>query len=345
MPIACSNATVVGLSIPIIMLNMTSYSNFTLYLLGIHNGPPCLHLKAFLGNLSSQYNFTLVWIPVDLNHTKLLNVATKYLEEAGLIPGVPITLVYCKSKLVAVVEGAVLDTKFWLNVMNCSSKGVKVYYGNQLVDIITSNVTSKAPPPKIVPIIIAALTDSLNPVGLSIYGLLMILCVNVRKRCYKEALAFLVAYTGAHMALGGVLSTLGASKIYSVIGMGAASFMIVASLKPTEKLKKAASFAAQKLSRAVLKKSSVFLVGAAASTISMSPCVVGAYLSAMGMISSLPPELRLPVLALYALIYSTPVILLTILIHKGKKFVETRTLILILASISLILSVYTFITS
>jgi len=341
LPIACSNVTVVGMTLPLLVLNTTSYNNFTLYLLGVHTGPPCIQLRSFLESLASQYNFTLVWIPIDVNRSELLRNAVYYLESAGLSPGVPITLVYCNSKLVAVVEGAVLDSTFWLKVMNCSSRGVKVYYGTHLVKVVRSSSTTTAFTYSLAPLIVAALTDSLNPVGLSIYGLLMILCVNTKRKCYKEALTFLIAYTGAHLALGGLLSSLGSSKIYSLIGAAAASFMIVASLRPTERIRRLASFASDKLSKAALRKSSVFLVGAAAGTVSMSPCVVGAYLSAMSMISTMPPESKPLAFALYALAYSAPVVALTLLIHKGKRFVETRTLVLVLATLSLALSLYT----
>ncbi len=340
MPLACSNVSVIGTALTLLLLNGT-YHNFTLYLLGVNSGPPCLHLKSFLETLSKQYDFKLIWIPVDQNKTKLLSLATEILTSAGVIPGVPITLVYCNKTLVAVVEGAVLDANFWLkDVMKCTNV-TRVYYGNKLV--ATLNVTSLGTVPiDVIPLITAMIVDSLNPVGLTILGLLMILCVNKKGKCYKELIVFTIAYVSAHLLLGRLLGTLGASKLYSLIGMAAALFMIAASLKPTNSLRKAASFMSDKLSKLVLKGGSVFLVGAASSTVAMSPCVVGAYLSATSLISKMPPYLELYLWALYAVIYSLPVILLGFFIHKGKSFIEPRKMILILATISFVLSLYTY---
>ena len=341
--LACSNVSIIGLNN--ITLVASTLTNVTLYLLGISTGHPCLLLKAFLSNLSSTYGFHLVWIPIDKVQSPMLSKATLMLLKAGLSPAVPITIVTVRNNTVAVVEGAVLDKGFWLKLVSSgnATKGVKVYLGTKLIGVVNTSILRESIQAKSfdpLPLIIAAFTDSLNPVGLTILGLIVLYCVNTKKKCYKEASLAILSYVAAHMTLGLTLSSLPASSFYPVLGVVIASIVIIFTLKPNKRAMKVLNNISNKLSVAALRGGSVVLIGAAAGSIAMSPCVVGAFLSAMSTIGSVPFPQKLYYLLLYMVIYPIPAISVVLAIHKGKGLIKPRRLILILASLSLVLSFY-----
>ena len=338
--LTCSNVSAVGVNLGNLTLNLSASINVTLYLLGISTGAPCLHLKAFLSSLSALYGFKLVWIPIDKVHSPLLSRAVSILSAAGMVPAVPITLVIRDNKTVAVVEGEVLDKGFWLRLLNATpaKNVVEVYLGTKLVKVI-KNAKSQGYG-HLLPILAAALTDSLNPIGLTILSVVMVYCVSTKGKCYREAALFLASYVLAHMTLGFVLSNLPISSLYPALGVLIASLVIAMTVRPTKRVRKIFGGLSNKLSVMALKGASVALIGAAAGSVAMSPCVVGAFLSAMSMLGSLPPSQRLGYLIIYALIYPVPALIVTILVHRGKSFVEPRKMITVLASISLALSLY-----
>ncbi len=340
MPV-CSNVTVKAL---VTLLNVTLlYHNVTVYLIGVSNGPPCLKMKAYLQDLSSRYGFKLIWIPIDLKGSvEPVPKVTKLIEESDLPFQVPVSAVYCGRNLTSIVIGLVEDDLFWSKLLQCNVTGpsVRIYYGEKLVNSVSLQRRS-VKSFNLYPFLVSAIVDSLNPVGLAIFSLVNAIYLRLdRKRYWKTVIEFLLAYSIAHVALGSLLAQIKASRIYSIIGAVTASLMIAASIKPWSKLRPIVSAASSKLSKMVLSSASPIVIGALSSTIAMSPCVLGAYLSAVSFLSSLPFPLRFQLTLLYLLIYSIPPLTLAFVSTKLAKKLNTRQMILVLATISLILSLY-----
>ena len=310
-------------------LFLNALSNYTVYIYGITNGIPCKEMRAFLERLSGEYGFRVVWVPLDRGVPRNAT-AVKVAESFGL-PYVPIEGVYCNKKLVAVVVGDVENTTFWIqDVFKCTNF-TRVYRGTKLVGIYKGGKES-------FPFFVLALAaiDSLNPIGLTIFMLFMMVCLNAKGRCWKEALEFVVAYVGAHVTLGAALSALPASPYYPIVGMAVSLVIIVAALRPNPKLRKLLSAASGYLSRLALRRESPLILGALAGTLGMSPCVLGSFLTASSVIGE---SGQLMLWAYYALIYATTPVLIAYALHSGKRL-EPAKLIVALATFSFFVSLY-----
>lgn len=327
----CSNVTspVASLGTPLSSLFLNTLSNYTVYIYGITNGVPCKEMKAFLERLSSEYGFKVVWVPLDRGVPQNAT-AVKVAESFGL-PYVPIEGVYCNKKLVAVVVGDVENVTFWIQEVFKCTNFTRVYKGTKLVGIYKSGKVSF---PFFV--LVLAVIDSLNPIGLTIFVLFMMVCLNTKRRCWKEALEFVIAYASAHVALGALLSVLPTSPYYPIVGIVVSLTIIVAALKPNPKLRKLLSAASGYLSKLALRKESPPILGALAGTVGMSPCVLGSFLTAS---SAIGESGQLVLWTYYALIYAMTPILIAYALHLGRK-VEPTKLIVSLATISFFVSLY-----
>ncbi|ALU12143.1 hypothetical protein EYM_00800 [Ignicoccus islandicus DSM 13165] len=338
--VVCSNVSVKAL---VTLINVTLLANnVTVYLIGVSNGPPCIEMKNYLELLSNRYGFKLVWLPIDkVGNVEPVPKVSELIERSGLPFQVPVSAVYCNDTLRYLVIGLVKDDAFWYSLMNCSGTSeIKVFYGEKLWSVVARNGLNETTI-NLVPLLVSMTIDSLNPVGLAVFSLLnAVYLKSDRKEYWKAVLKFVIAYSTAHIALGTMLAQVSANKIYSIIGIIAASIMIVLSAKPWRRLSKFFGTLSSKLSRMALSRASPVLIGIFASTIAMSPCVIGAYLSAISFVSSLPPTLRIPLFTLYAIVYSIPPLLVAFVSNRLAMKLNTRYVILVLATLSLLLSIY-----
>ncbi|ABU82597.1 hypothetical protein [Ignicoccus hospitalis] len=326
--LACSNVSVgASLPSPFVQAVLKDYSNYTLVIYGIDEGIPCIKLRTFLSDLSELYGFKVVWVSVSKGVPKNAT-AVSVAEDFGL-PYVPITGVYCGRKLVAVVVGDVENSTFWLEeVMKCTNV-TRVYEGQKLLGTWRPSARALNGP-----VLILALVDSLNPVGLMVFTFYILACKNVKKRCSWDALAFVVAYTFTHVALGVALSLVPASPYYPVIGAIVSLMVIVSSIKPNKKIRSLTAWASSTLNSLVLKRASPAVLGLLAGSVGTSPCVLGAFLSAASLIGN-----NLIMWGAYAMIYAAAPTVIFIIVNRGK-VVDPRKVVLPLATISLLISVY-----
>ncbi len=338
--LVCSNVTAKGIPLGTSLnsLFLTTFSNMTVYIYGITHGLPCLHLKAYLENLALRYGFKLVWVPVDKGVPKNAT-AVKVAESFG-VPYVPVVGVYCGKHLVAVVVGDVENDTFWSDVVFRCTNATRVYYMNKFLGYYERKEAQKGTAPYAV--LSLAAIDALNPIGLTIFILFLLACINTKERCWKEALEFVVSYAIAHMVFGLFLSAVPASPYYPVAGMAISAVIIAAALKPTPKLKKLLSAASGKLSKMALRRESPFVLGALAGTVGMSPCVLGTFLTAA---SAIGVSGHLEIWLYYAAIYASVPLLIAYLVHRGRKLNPTK-MIVGLATfsffVSLLMTLYNF---
>ena len=336
--IACSNVTIHALT----LINATLLlNNVTVYLIGVSKGVPCLQMKSYLETLSSLYGFKFVWIPIDkVGSTKPVAQISRVVDASGLPFEVPISAVYCNGTLSSVVIGLVEDARFWVRLLSCNkSNGINVYLGEKLIKRI-GRLEVKNASINVFPFIISMLVDSLNPIGLAIFSLVSAVYLNRgRREFWRAVVEFEMAYSTFHVVLGSVLAQLGSSKVYSIIGIIAALSMIILSLRPW-KMGTLLNAASSRLSKMALSKASPLIIGALSSTVAMSPCVLGAYLSAVSFLSSLPLSQRIPLTALYWVVYSLPPLMVASISVKLARKLNARKTVLALATISLILSIY-----
>ncbi len=320
----CSNVSISAPSALLPPLNL----NATIYLYGISNGPPCLRMKSFLEGLEI-YGIKVIWVPLDKvkpNVTEPLKVITSM----GLPLEVPISAVYQDKRLKAIVIGDVENLTFWSQLLSSNWKGVKVYIGQRLVGTWKGRTSFPFTALGL------AIIDGMGPIALMVFALYMALCKEIMGNCWKRALAFVATASVTRALMGLSLSSIPVSPYYPAIGAALALIILVNALRPTKSLNEALRKFMGFFEKLVKNGASPFLLGLAVGSLGLSPCVVGAFLSASTLASGLPWGQRLVFWALYALVYSIPLTLAAKVIDK----VEIRKAVAVLASISLIISLY-----
>lgn len=321
----CSNVSV---SAPLTLLPTLSF-NATIYLYGISNGAPCLRMKSFLEGLEI-YGVKVIWVPLDKvrpNVTKPLDIVTSM----GLPLEVPLSAVYQNDTLKAIVIGDIENITFWNEILSSKWKGVRVYLGQKLIGTWSGKRVSFP-----FTALGLAIIDGLGPIALMVFALYLALCREVVGNCWGRALAFIATASVTRAVMGLTLSSLPVSPYYPAIGAILAFIILVNTLKPSKTVSKAINRFVSFFEKLVKNQASPFLLGLAVGSLGLSPCVVGAFLSASALASTLPFEQRLAFWALYAIVYSIPLALAAKVIEK----VELRKAIAVLASISLLISLY-----
>ncbi len=326
----CSNVSISG---PSLALVPTLSFNATIYLYGISTGIPCLKMKNFLKNLN-MYGVKVIWIPLDRvkpNVTKPLDVVTSM----GLPLEVPLSAVYQNGTLKAIVIGDIENITFWNELLSSKWKGVRVYLGQKLIGTWSGKRVSFP-----FTALGLAIIDGLGPIALMVFALYLALCREVVGNCWGRALAFIATASVTRAVMGLTLSSLPVSPYYPAIGAILAFIILVNALKPSKTVSKAISKFVSFFEKLVKNQASPFLLGLAVGSLGLSPCVVGAFLSASTVASTLPIGEKIVFWILYAILYSIPLGIAANIINK----VELRKAVAVLASISLIISLYFFIT-
>ena len=324
----CSNITILG---PSIFPQVPSFQNVTVYLYGVSTGTPCLRERAFLEKLE-LYGLKLIWIPLDKvkpNMTKPLEIVSSL----GVLK-VPISAVYVNGSLRAIVVGDVENVTFWEQITKKKYDGVAVYLGQKLIKVWKGG---EAFPFSALAL---ALLDGMGPIALLVFSLYMALCKQVVGNCLVRGALFVASAAFARAAMGFALSSMPASQLYPIIGAAFALIIFINSIKPTKTVTRFTSKMISFFEGLAKSVASPILLGLAVGSAALSPCVLGAFLSASAVANSLSPYQRLSFWLSYSVLYSRPFIVVAKLIEK----VEMRKLVAALALISFIVSTYFTIT-
>lgn len=329
-------------SLMILALGSTSCfaSNYVLYILGDPSCPACTHLKEFLDSHGLNY----VFCPIYGNET-CTKASLVLLKKYGLPPYIPTTLVISDGYVKAVVIGAVTDKTFWLNLaFSPSHDYVPVYIGEELgiklnvspKQLLKELLPSLAPStttaiPKqstIAPILLAtlvslALSDAVNPCATYIYILLLTASALIAVRSGRKfvivgtSAAFISAVFIGYYLLGiGLLRVMGyvPTWVLALIAIGFGLWVIISGLRRTSRvIAKASMLNLIRKAKASIAMSAVlgFIV-----TFTLLPCSSGPYVVFTGLLSRYPLTTSLALLALYNLIFVTPLIVITALISS-----------------------------
>jgi len=317
-------------------------SSYVLYVLGDPSCPACAHLKEFL----NSHDINHVFCPIYSNETctkALLTLLKKY----GLPPYIPTTLVISDECVKAVVIGVVTDESFWLRLASSPTRDyVPVYMGgevemklnvtpkqllHELLPEITTGIPTKPGSVITTPILLAtlislALSDAVNPCATYIYVLLLTASALVAVRSGKKfvivgtSTAFISAVFIGYYLLGvGLLRVMGyvPTWVLAIIAIGFGLWVVISGLRRT--------------SRVIAKASILNLIRKAKTSIAMSavlgfvvtftllPCSSGPYVVFAGLLSRYPLTMSLALLALYNLIFVSPLIVITALISSIAK--------------------------
>ena len=330
-------------SLMILALGSTSCfaSNYVLYILGDPSCPACTHLKEFLDSHGLNY----VFCPIYGNET-CTKASLILLKKYGLPPYIPTTLVISDGYVKAVVIGAVADKTFWLNLaFNPPHDYVPVFMGKELSiklnvspkqllkellpNLAPSTTTTAIPKQStIAPILLAtlvslALSDAVNPCATYIYILLLTASALVAVRSGRKfvivgtSAAFISAVFIGYYLLGiGLLRVMGyvPTWVLALIAIGFGLWVIISGLRRTSRvIAKASMLNLIRKAKASIAMSAVlgFIV-----TFTLLPCSSGPYVVFTGLLSRYPLTTSLALLALYNLIFVTPLIIITALISS-----------------------------
>lgn len=341
-----------------IMLVLGEEQNVKFYVYGSSRCPACSLLKTFLtekfGKSSIVFNelvgnksnaevfisiYDLVFPEVDKSHL-----------------AIPLTVVFVNDKVTAVVVGAYVSNDFWSNVLSNkegillvdpSGKTSRIY--NQTIEerlenlvkipvqtgTTTNNKVSQQTKNVLIPILVAASSDSINPCTFSVFTALLLLTMYVggRRRMILNGLAFISAIYLAYYLLG-----LGLIKVftsipwlkYAVIALGltVGSYEIYTSLggKFKSPLPKVFRETTSKLIDRVSSASTAPLAFAAGLVISFTllPCSSGPYLVATSLIADFPFVEKLTLLGIYNLIFITPLVLILLAMGVSEKKISKK---------------------
>ncbi len=316
-------------------------SSYVLYILGDPSCPACTHLKEFLDSHGLNY----VFCPIYGNET-CTKASLILLKKYGLPPYIPTTLVISDGYVKAVVIGAVADKSFWLNlafspphdyvpVFMGEELGIKLNVSpkqllKELLPNLAPSTTTTAIPKQstIAPILLAtlvslALSDAVNPCATYIYILLLTASALVAVRSGRKfvivgtSAAFISAVFIGYYLLGiGLLRIMGyvPTWVLALIAIGFGLWVIISGLRRTSRvIAKASMLNLIRKAKASIAMSAVlgFIV-----TFTLLPCSSGPYVVFTGLLSRYPLTTSLALLALYNLIFVTPLIIITALISS-----------------------------
>ena len=329
-------------------------SNYVLYVLGDPSCPACAALKTFLDREGLPY----IFCPLYGNYSCAFSFSI-LIESYNLPPYIPTTLVISDDCIKAVVIGAVRNVKFWESLASSKVKDyVPVYMGKKLkmklnvspkallsqlipnTSILkhltkvsstsasggASSTTSLIPLGLIATLAGLALSDAVNPCATYIYVLLLTASALTAMRSRRKRIlvgtstAFILAvFIGYYMLGVGLIKVMGYVPPWalSLIAIAFGVWVILSAL--TEK------------SRVLAKTSLLNMVRKAKTSIIMSavlgfiitftllPCSSGPYVVFTGLIAKYPLTTSLSLLALYNLIFVSPLILITLLVANIMK--------------------------
>jgi len=315
--------------------------SYVLYVLGDPSCPACTHLKEFLDSHGLNY----VFCPIYGNET-CTKASLTLLKKYGLPPYIPTTLVISDGYVKAVVIGAVADKSFWLNLaFSPPHDYVPVFMGKELSiklnvspkqllkellpNLAPSTTTTAIPKQStIAPILLAtlvslALSDAVNPCATYIYVLLLTASALVAVRSGRKfvivgtSAAFISAVFIGYYLLGiGLLRVMGyvPTWVLALIAIGFGLWVIISGLRRTSRvIAKASMLNLIRKAKASIAMSAIlgFIV-----TFTLLPCSSGPYVVFTGLLSRYPLTTSLALLALYNLIFVTPLIIITALISS-----------------------------
>ena len=269
---------------------------------------------------------------------------------------IPLTVVVVDDRVAAVVVGAYVSGDFWSNVLN-NSEGIllvdpsgkisRIY--NQTIerkleslikmpvqaDASTHSEADQQTKNILIPVLIAASSDSVNPCTFSVFTALLLLTMYVggRGRMVLNGLAFISAIYLAYYLLGlGLIKMFAAIPWlkYAVIALGltVGGYEVFTSLggKFKSPLPKAFREATSKLIDKASSATTAPLAFAAGLIISFTllPCSSGPYLVATSLIADLPLAERLALLGIYNLVFIAPLVLILLAMGVAEKKVRKK---------------------
>jgi len=317
-------------------------NDYLLVVLGDPSCPACASLKEFLSSEGLRY----VFCPLYRNSTCTFAMSL-LINRYGVPPYIPVTLVVSRGVVKAVVVGVVKDSHFWYSLTSMKvGNRVPLYMGKEfsgwlnvspkelLITVMPSlavktrsgSVSSAGGVVTSLPLVIGALvglalSDAVNPCATYIYILLLTASTIAATRSGRRLIvagtsaAFISAvFTGYYLLGVGLLKAMSyvPAWILSIIAIGFGLWVVITGVVGE--------------SRVIAKSSIISMIRRAKTSILMSailgfivtftllPCSSGPYVVFTGLIAKYPVTTSLALLALYNIIFVSPLILITVLI-------------------------------
>jgi len=323
------------------------------YMFYIYGSTGCPHCRALEDSLTKWFGSNCMYFCAVDQVNECAGRFLNFYQLIGVNPAVPLTFVVVNGTVRAVVVGEVRDKTFWESLLKLpESTNISFYYGGDLIGYLrVSNLTrfsmdyapeyfsimgscnaTSVPQTTTQPIyaLVAtlvglALSDAINPCTIFIYVMLLIASALAlsRRRGHLVAvgLAFTVAVFAGYYALGiGLTYVLRYVPTYilSLVAVGFGTWVTVSG--------------ALRRSRSLAKGSVLSLVSHAAASIPISfalgllvtftllPCSAGPYVVFVGIASKYEPLTTYALLALYNLIFISPLLIILILMAVTMRY-------------------------
>ncbi len=220
------------------LVNASIESKSYIVVYGSHLCPACMSLKKFLGNEGLPYVF------LDLvKNKKYASLFYELVSTVGLEAAVPTSAVIYEGRVVAVVQGAILDKEFWLSLINGSlakENSLQVWYptaagvsvkeitNKTIIETVNSIVLESTSTHEeigeasfgmVFPVLLSlAVADSLNPCAMVFLAIIVTsIAFTSKAKKYATALAYVLGVYISYFLIGmGVSLILEASRFLLV---------------------------------------------------------------------------------------------------------------------------------
>jgi len=355
---------------PLTKASSSESADITIYIYGSNGCSHCVEIKDILTGIYGEESVAFYEMLTDKNAYFFNEIYSKVFP--GKTKDMPLVGIFRDSVLVGVVggyHGRYLDETFWKGIENNTfaigywgGETFEIKIIERIGDLFIQKVEVEEPPLEglLLPLMLAAAADSINPCAFAVFiVLLTLISFRIRKKVLRSGLSFVTAIFIAYLLMGfGLLQIFGSYSWlkYLVAGFG----IFIATLQISNFLAKhhfspiPKSF--QRQTRNKLEKVAsprgAFVVGVFVSLF-LLPCTAGPYFIAVSLISS-KPSLGIPLILLYNVIFIIPFIVILYGFHKlavktshvkrWRQKIE-RALNLVAGIIILILSIYLIIYS
>ncbi|MCX8186555.1 MAG: hypothetical protein N3G48_05555 [Sulfolobales archaeon] len=319
-------------------------TNYLLYIYGSEGCPHCSALKNYFNSWYGSTNFYFCSFELNSSCAERL---IKFCSDLGISPSIPLTFVVVDGSIRAVVFGEVGNKSFWDALLKIpESTDVPLYLGSQLGGYIRVTNLSKfsefmvpeyyglrpggdsvpaLPLPQALALLTTlALSDAVNPCVIFIYILLLVaatLAFGRGGKTFLIGLSFILAVFLGYYVLGIGLMTVvrGLPKEFlSVIAIGFGIWVIVSSIMGKSRILAKDSVLGL-IGRASSSTTSSFALGLLL-TFTLLPCSAGPYVVFAGVASKYGAPLQYLLLAIYNLIFISPLLLVFAVTLKTMRY-------------------------
>ncbi len=346
MRISSALAAVVAISLTLILLAQPLHGG-SHYLLYIYGSEGCPHCNALKNYFYSWYGTSNTYFCRLEGEAGCAERFLSFCSAIGLSPSIPLTFVVVDGGVRSVVFGEVGDKSFWDSLLSLpESNEIPLYLGKELGGyIMVDNLSnfSRALVPEyfslrpsagaVAPLPITqaltaltalALSDAVNPCVIFIYTLLLIatsIAFSRKGRVLIVGVAFISAVFIGYYALGlGLMVAVRGfpKELLSLVAVAFGVWICVSGIMGKSRMLAKESIYGL-VGRASTSTTASFALGMLL-TFTLLPCSAGPYVVFAGIASKYSPPLPYLLLAIYNLIFISPLLLVLLVIMRTMKY-------------------------